>query len=188
MDLHPLEEQAVRLQAEAVQVAKLQYLQYLLQTPAASINNSLITDMETAVNLSNSVSPGQVDIAAAASLHQGLNDISILFPRLPDLQTPCDQYQTSTNNKDNMGRQAQEYSVLSQGENTTCNSSSPWLNTPSETPSPNSVAASATDQNLMINNLGDASSISPSYGGASSSSVWADNLLFEDPLLFHEIS
>ncbi|OMO73095.1 hypothetical protein COLO4_27257 [Corchorus olitorius] len=137
--------------------------------------------METAVNLSNSVSPGQLDI------HQGLNDISIPFPRLPDLQTPC-EYQTSTNNKD-MG-QAQEYSVqLSQGENTTCNSSSPWLNTPSETPSPNSVAASATDhQTLMINNLGDASSISPSYGGAASSSVWADNLLFEDPLLFHEIS
>ncbi|EOX92094.1 hypothetical protein QUC31_003454 [Theobroma cacao] len=170
MDHQPWEEHAVRLQAEAVQMAKLQCLQYLFQTPASisagsnNINNTF-TDMET-INLSNSLSPvkdnsvlssPQLDIAAASL--QGFND-SILFPRLPDLQIPC-EYPTSTN-KDMA--QAQEYTVLSQGENK-CNS--PWL-TSSATPSP-SVAPSVTE--TLIDN-----------------SVWPDHhLLFDDPL-FHEIA
>ncbi|XVF15205.1 hypothetical protein REPUB_Repub09cG0130400 [Reevesia pubescens] len=189
MDQHPWEEQAIRLQAEAVQVAKLQCLQYLLQTPASmscgsNINmHNTFTDMET-INLSNSVCPikdnnsvlssPQLDIAASSL--QGFSDSLIPFPRLPDLQIPC-EYRTSTS-KDMA--QAQEYTVLSQGENT-CNS--PWLTNSSATPSP-SVIPSVTE--TLINNLGDAS-CSSSYGGAAPS-VWPDDhLLFEDPL-FNELA
>ncbi|XP_022740937.1 transcription factor MYB41-like [Durio zibethinus] len=186
MDQHPWEEQAIRLQAEAVEMAKLQCLQYLLQTPASISSGSNNThntfaDMET-INLSNSLSPikdnsalttSQLDLAAASL--QGFND-SIPFPRLPDLQIPC-EYRTCTS-KDTA--QAQEYTVLSQGENT-CNS--PWL-TSSATPSP-SVIPSVTET-LVNSLLGDAS-CSSSYGGAAPS-VWPDDqLLFEDPL-FHELS
>ncbi|XP_022752280.1 transcription factor MYB41-like [Durio zibethinus] len=187
MDQHPWEEQAARLQADAVQMAKLQCLQYLLQTPASISSGSNInmhntfSDMET-INLSNSLSPikdnsvlssPQLDIAAASL--QGSND-SIPFPRLPDLQIPC-EYRTSTSNET---AQAQNYTALSQRENT-CNS--PWLTNSSAAPSP-SVIPSVTE--TLINNLGD-TSCSSSYEGAAPS-VWPDDhLLFEDPL-FHELS
>ncbi|XWS41580.1 hypothetical protein CRYUN_Cryun17cG0094000 [Craigia yunnanensis] len=178
MDQHPWEEHAVRLQAEAVQMAKLQCLQYLLQTPASipSGSNNMhntFTDMQT-FNLSNSFSPikdnsvlssPQLDITAASL--QDFND-SIPFPRLPDLQLPC-EYRISTR-KD---------TAQAQGENT-CNS--PWL-TSSATPSP-SVIPPVTE--TLINNLGDAS-CSSSYSGAAPS-VWPDDyLFFEDPL-FHELA
>ncbi|XVE86786.1 hypothetical protein DITRI_Ditri18aG0061800 [Diplodiscus trichospermus] len=184
MDQHPWEEHAVRLQAEAVQLAKLQCLQYLLQNPASispGSNNmhNTFTDMDT-INLSNSLSPNkdnsvlsspQMDIAAPSL---GFND-SIPFPRLPDLQIPC-EYQTSTS-KDKAQAQAQEYTVSSQIENL-CNS--PWL-TSSATPSP-VIPSTQT----LINNMGD-TSCSSSYGGAAPS-VWPDDqLLFEDPL-FHELA
>ncbi|KAA8546809.1 hypothetical protein F0562_003267 [Nyssa sinensis] len=61
MEHHSWEEQAVRLQTEAAQMARLQYLQYLLQPPANSMEtfsnnmNSTVTDMET-YNLLNSLS------------------------------------------------------------------------------------------------------------------------------------
>ncbi|XVF17263.1 hypothetical protein REPUB_Repub10bG0104800 [Reevesia pubescens] len=190
MDQHPWEEQAIRLQAEAVQIAQLQCLQYLLQTPASiscgsNINmQNTFTDMEI-INLSNSVSPikddnsvlssPQLDIASASL--QGFNGSSIPFPRLPELKIPCDQYPTSTRKN---AAQAQDYTVLSQGENT-CNS--PWLTNSSATPS-SSIIPSVTE--TVINNLGDAS-CSSSYGG-SAPSVWPDDhLLFEDPL-FHELA
>ncbi|XWS33333.1 hypothetical protein CRYUN_Cryun22dG0072800 [Craigia yunnanensis] len=187
MDQIPWEEQAVRLQAEAVQMAKLQCLQYLLQTPASISSGSNInkhntfTDLET-INLSNSLSSikdnsvlssPQPDMAAASL--QGFND-SISFPHLPELQAPC-EYRTSTS-KDTA--QAQEYTALSQGENT-CNS--PWLTNSSATPSP-SVIPSVTE--TLIHNLGDAF-CSSSYEEAAPS-VWPDdNPLFEDPL-FPELS
>ncbi|XWS29534.1 hypothetical protein CRYUN_Cryun24cG0037300 [Craigia yunnanensis] len=187
MDQHSWEEHAVRLQAEAVQMAKLQCSQYLLQTPASvssSSNNmhNTFTDMET-INPSNSLSPIKdnsvlssplLDIAAASL--QGFND-SIPFPRLPDLQIlqiPC-EYRTSTS-KDTA--HAQEYTVLSQGENA-CNS--PWL-TSSATPP---YVIPSVRENL-INNLGDVS-CSSSYGEAALS-VWPDDhLLLEDPM-FHELA
>ncbi|XVF61617.1 hypothetical protein PTKIN_Ptkin08bG0145100 [Pterospermum kingtungense] len=185
MDQQPWEEHALRVQAESVQMAKLQCLQYLLQTPASisfGSNNmhNTFTDMETSNNnISNSVSPIKdssvlCDIAAAASVQGNFND-SIPFPRLPDLQLPC-EYRTC---KDTV--QAQEHmTVLCQGENT---SNSPWF-TSSATPSP-SLVPSVTDQTL-VNNLGEVS-CSSTYGGVATS-VWPDDhLLFEDPL-FHELA
>ena len=186
MDQHPWEEQAVRLQAETVQMAKLQCLQYLLQTPASmssgfNINmHNTFTNLET-INLSNSLSPikdnsvlssPQLDIAAVSL--QGFND-SIPFPRLPDLQIPC-EYRTSTS-KDTA--QTQEYTVLSQEENA-CNS--PWL-TSSATPSP-SVIPSVRE--TLINNLGDIS-CSSSYGGAALS-IWPDDHLFLEDPMFQELA
>ena len=185
MDQHPWEEQAVRLQAETVQMAKLQCLQYLLQTPASissGPNNmqNTFTDMET-INLSNSLSSikdnsvlssPQLDMAAASL--QGFND-SIPFPHLPDLQVPC-EYRPSTSKDMTQG---QEYTALSQGENTCIH----MLTNSPATPSP-SVIPSVTE--TLIHNLGDAS-CSSSYEEAAPS-VWPDdNPLFEDPL-FHELS
>ncbi|XVF58994.1 hypothetical protein PTKIN_Ptkin07bG0238200 [Pterospermum kingtungense] len=188
MDHHPWEEQAIRLQAaEAVQMAKLQCLQYLLQNPASissasNINmHTTFTDMDT-INFTNSLSPvkdnpvlslPQLDIAAASL--QGFND-SIPFPRLPDLEIPCEY--PSPKSKDMA--QAQEYTALSQGENT-CNS--PWLTNSSATPSP-SVIPSVTE--TLINKLGDAS-CSSSYEGAAPS-LWPDDHLLFEELFFHELS
>ncbi|MBA0677832.1 hypothetical protein Goari_019220 [Gossypium aridum] len=90
----PWEEQALRLKAEAVQMANLQSLQYLLQltsvpTSSTSTIINTFTDMDAINNLLNPVSinkdsSNNISTAAAASL-QGFND-SIPFPRLPDLQ------------------------------------------------------------------------------------------------------
>jgi myb proto-oncogene protein len=52
MEHHPFDENAVRLQAEAFHLVKLQYLQYLLQSAASTANN--ITDRET-INMLNSI-------------------------------------------------------------------------------------------------------------------------------------
>ncbi|KAK8672971.1 hypothetical protein V6N13_111327 [Hibiscus sabdariffa] len=84
MDQHPLEEQALRLKAEAVEMAKLQSLQYLLQLTSASfssgsnhinLHNTFSSDVDT-INLLNSVSPikdsSRLDLAAAASLQETL--------------------------------------------------------------------------------------------------------------------
>ncbi|KAK8716505.1 hypothetical protein V6N13_043812 [Hibiscus sabdariffa] len=104
---HPWEEQALRLKAEAVQMAKLQSLQYLLQLTSASmssgsinLHNTFSSDVDT-INLLNSVSPimdsSRLDIAAAASF-QGLQDSTIPFPRLPDLQQVPFEHRPSTKN------------------------------------------------------------------------------------------
>ncbi|KAK8652821.1 hypothetical protein V6N13_126844 [Hibiscus sabdariffa] len=167
MDQHPWEEQAFRLKAEALQMAKLQSLQYLLQlTTSASVssgfninmhNTTFVTDVD-AINLLNSVSPvkdsSQLDIAAAASLH-GLIDSAIPFPRLPDLQVPF-EHPTSTKN---------DIEKL--------NNSSP----------------------CVIPTVAETLAHNPGNGSCSSShreadlSVWPhdDHLIFEDPL-FRELS
>ncbi|XP_039069722.1 transcription factor MYB53-like [Hibiscus syriacus] len=167
MDQHPWEEQAFKLKAEAVQMAKVQSLQYLHQLTSASIScssnsinmhNTFNSDVD-AINLLNSVSPikdpSLLDIASAASL-QGLHDSTIPFPRLPDLQVPFEQRPSTENDIEKLDNQP-------------------------VTPSP-SVAVNLTY------NLGVAS-CSSSYNGEADLSVWPhdDHLIFEDPL-FHEIS
>lgn len=189
VDNHSWEEQAVRLQAEAAQMAKLQYLQYLLQplasngTPTQSINS--FSDMET-ISLLSSFSSIKDNLGLSAhqlgtptpslgtSALQPVHD-SIPFSHLPDLQIPC-TYQTPVNQDNSV--QAAEFTAFSQGENSP---NSPWLASSSSTPSP-SVAPPMTE--TSINNFGDACSTS-SYGGAAPS-IWPD-LLLED-LLFHKIS
>ncbi|GLT33741.1 hypothetical protein SLA2020_083050 [Shorea laevis] len=165
MDHQSWEEHAMRLQTEAAQMAKLQYLQYLLQTPPAlpaSINPTF-TDMET-ITLLNSVSSikedsvlssSQFDLGSTMAYLQGITETTP-FSHLPNLQVP-------------------EYSPVLNHESS---AKSPWLGS-SSTPSPLSVAPSVTE--TLINNLGDASS---SYGAGA---AWPDGLLLEDTL-FHEIA
>ncbi|KAK4584060.1 hypothetical protein RGQ29_021981 [Quercus rubra] len=187
VDHHSWEEQAVRLQAEAIQMARVQYLQYLLQPLASNgtTNNNLnssFMDMDSTISLLNSLSsmkdnlalssPHQLDTptqSIGTSTLQSVSD-SILFSHLPQLENPC-TYQTPLN-KDNMV-QANEFTAFSQGENSP---NSPWLASSSSTPSP-SVAPPAETNSI------DACSTS-SYGGAPF--AWPD-LLLEDPL-FHELS
>ncbi|KAF2293046.1 hypothetical protein P3X46_018468 [Hevea brasiliensis] len=203
IDHHSLEEHAVRLQAEAVQTAKFQYLQYLLQTqpqPSASVvtssNNiastttSTFSDMET-YNLLNSLvsikdspvssSITQLDLSSTTSL-PGLTD-SIPFSHLPDLQIPC-SYQTPLNKNTIDQANAPEFTVFSQGDNSP---NSLWLFSSSSTPSPPSVAPPlVTHTTSSINTMGDTSSTTISSYGGEASTVWQD-LLLEDPL-FHEIA
>nr|URY18764.1 MYB protein [Zanthoxylum bungeanum] len=178
MENHSWEEQAVRAQAEMAN--KLQYLQYLIQPS----NSNNITNIETdAINLLNSLSsPDMMEAASLQNLNN--NNPSISFTLMPDLQVSC-SYQTPILNKDSANNINTVHGVLSQVEQQSPNS--PWqqLAAPpaassSSTPSPPSMALPP----LSINNLGEASSTSSSYGGSASG--WPE-LLLEDPL-FHEIA
>ncbi|CAL5368574.1 unnamed protein product [Camellia sinensis] len=182
---HSWEEQAVRLQTEAVQMASLQYLQYLLQPqPSMSTfsnnSNSTVTDMET-YNLLNSLSlmkdssiqfgtPTPSSLGTITTL-QSIQD-SFPFSHMPDLQVPS-SFQAPMDNKDIV--QASDYTVLSHGEHSP---TSPWLAS-TTSPSPPMAAAPTS-----IANMGDACSTSSYEGGHSS--FWPEVLL-EDPL-FHEIA
>ncbi|KAF9678878.1 hypothetical protein SADUNF_Sadunf07G0082000 [Salix dunnii] len=193
IDHHSLEEHALRLQKEAAQMAKLQYLQYLFppQPPASSniatssnqINNiGIFSDME-AFNLLNSLaslkaspsvsSLSQLDLSASSL--QGIND-SIPFSHLPDLQIPCNYQAPPTKGM----VQASELTVFSQGENSPI---SPFHFASSSTPFPPSIAPPVTQISSMVNSLGDASS--PSSYGEEAPSVWHD--ILEDPL-FQDIA
>ncbi|CAN6542199.1 unnamed protein product [Malus baccata var. baccata] len=186
------DEQALRLQAEAAQMARLQYLQCLLQPNnnsfgAATPNNlNDFTDMET-INLLNSLCSSQLDIQnptaqyPVGNFQPVVQDNSVPFSHLPDLQA----YPTPPS-KDMVDDQVPDQftAVLSQDESSPNN---PW-NIPSSsntTPSPTSVAPPVTvTETSVSNNMGDACSTS-SYGGVATS-AWSD-LLFEDPF-FNEIA
>lgn len=183
MDHHSFEEQAVRLQAEAAQMATLQYLQYLLH-PTNNTLNTTFSDMDT-INLLNSLSSMKDD--DVLGLQPAVHDDSVPFLHLPDLQIPCN-YQTVPLNNDHHNNivQARELTAFSQGENSAVNS--PWLASSSTTtPSP-SVAAPApvTTETTSVSNLGDLCSTS-SFGGAAAPFAWPE-LLLEYPLFDHEIS
>ena len=186
---HPLDDHTVRLQAEAAQLAKLQYLQFLVQSAASMTNSSYsqngIADME-AFNLLNSSVPhikeNQVLNSAPFSLgnptSQPLHHPTLLS-QLPDPQVPF-SFQTSLNSEktslnSEMGH-CSNFTMVSQGDNQTDNSSTSWL-----LPSP-TLPPTATETSLS--NLGDASSTS-SYNGAASP-YWPE-LYFEDSIM-HEIS
>jgi myb proto-oncogene protein len=191
------DEQALRLQAEAAQMARIQYLQYLLQ-PQASTSNNLndFTDIET-ISLLNSLCSSIKDVnpvfgssqleTSAQYLGSSSVQDSIPFSPLPDLQmVPSSAYQ-----KDMIINQApDQFTVLSQGDNSPNNIS--W-NIPSSsntsTPSPPSLAAPpVTETSTSNNNMGDAcSTTTSSYGGVATNSAWSD-LLLEDYPFFNEIS
>ncbi|PIN26774.1 Transcription factor, Myb superfamily [Handroanthus impetiginosus] len=154
------EEQAMRLQTEAVQMARLnQYLQYILQPPAPAINPDM-----AALSLFNSLKEGSVlsqleTPPAPPSFSAGggsyLQD-SVPFSHLPDLQTI------------NQSCSSKEEAPMVQG--------SPWMQ-----PSPPSPAAPVPVTENSLSNTGDACSTS-SYGGTQ---MWSE--LLDDPL-FHEIA
>lgn len=172
MEHHQFDENAVRLQAEAVQLVKLQYLQYLLQSAA---NN--ITDTETNINLLNSINPAIKQNPVLNSLQaenpatfshgndttQPLHHPSLLSHLSSDPQVPF-SFQTSFN---------------SQGD----------INPPEESswvfpfPTTSSLLSTIIEE-TSISNLGDATSSTSSYGGGASSG-WPE--LFFDDHIMHEI-
>ncbi|KAL9394366.1 hypothetical protein Peur_013651 [Populus x canadensis] len=189
MEHRPLDEHAMRLQEEAVQLAKLQYLQYLLQSAASipstnSYGQNGITDMEV-LNLLNSIplieenlvlnsleleNQGSNHFANATS--QLLHHPSVLS-QLSEPQVPF-SYQPSLNTE--MGQAPFLTTMPSQEGNNPSDFS--WV-----LPSPTPVLATVTD--TSISNPGDASSTTSSYGGGTSS-YWPEHF-FEDPIM-HEIS
>ncbi|XP_041021705.1 transcription factor MYB93-like [Juglans microcarpa x Juglans regia] len=207
MDHHPIDEHAMRLQTEAVQLAKLQYLQHLLQSaasmtvPNSSYGQNGITDMEAAVNLLNSIpsikenpllnSPQVVlEINPAASFSRPGNSTSqplhhpSLLAHLSDPQIPF-SLQTSFNGTE-MG-QGSEFTLVSQGSDNPPHDDhdpSSWpVNLPFTTSSVELPAL--TDHESSISNIPvDATSSTPSYGGVSS--YWSE-LFFDDPIM-HEIA
>ncbi|XP_030455839.2 transcription factor MYB92-like [Syzygium oleosum] len=158
IDHHSLEEQA-RLQAEAM--AKLQYLQYLLQPPTPPVSltpttsNNVITDDAETMKLLNALasikedqmvtslsspSPSQLEATPHSCFGNAPIspvDDSYTFAHLPELQNPCN-FQTNlskdhdNNYNNNTMVQASEFTIFSQGENSP---NSPWLPS-SSTPSP----------------------------------------------------
>ncbi|KAF8377312.1 hypothetical protein HHK36_030687 [Tetracentron sinense] len=180
MEHQPWEENAVRLQAEAVQLAKLQYLQYLLPSGTPLPNNSYgqtsITEME-AFNLLNSISQtnenpslnsSQLEMPSFSSLGisttQPLHN-SIPFSHLPDLHVPCNS-QTPLNSEFGYGS---DFTMFSQGD---IAPDSLWLPPSPSLPSPQPI------DKASMSNLGGACS-SSSYGGGAPS-FWPE-LLLEDP-------
>ncbi|CAK9163254.1 unnamed protein product [Ilex paraguariensis] len=175
-----LEEQVQRLQAEAVQTARLQYLQYLLQAPPSmanfSENMNTLSDMDN-YNLLNSLSSMKDNPVCNSTTLQEFND-SIPFSHLPNLQIPppC-SFQTSVN-KD-MG-QGSNFTELSHGKDSP---SSPWFpSTLSPSPPPQAGPPVTVSS---ITKSGEACSTS-SYGGTPPS-FWPDFLL-EDALFHDEIA
>ncbi|XP_073063867.1 transcription factor MYB53-like [Primulina eburnea] len=160
------EEQAMRLQAEAVQMARLkQYLQQcLLQPspiPAFQNINPTIQDLET-FNLLSALS--QLETAELPpSVTVGSFHESIPFSHLPDLQEDAA-----------VVVQGPDYeAVLSQGENDSA--ASTWNIPVSLPPSPPAEAFVPMTE-TSFTNTGDACSTS-SYGG---SQIWSE--LLADPL------
>ncbi|KAG2692297.1 hypothetical protein I3760_08G046600 [Carya illinoinensis] len=206
MDHHPIDEHAMRLQAEAVQLAKLQYFQHLLQSaasitvPNSSYGQNGITDMEAAVNLLNSIpsikenpllNPSQVvlEINPAASFSRPGNSTSqplhhpSLLAHLSDPQIPF-SLQTSFNGTEILGR-GSEFTLVSQGSDNPPDDHDPssWVNQLPFTTSSVELPA-LVDHDSSISNPGDATSSTPSYGGVSS--YWSE-LFFDDPIM-HEIA
>lgn len=208
---HPWEEHAVRLQAEAVQnMAKLQYLQYLLQPPANvnsingnqthNLNNLSTSDMET-INLLNSLSSlkdnpffdsPQFQNPTLPSVHE-----SIPFPHLPDLKIPCsnqDERPVVLNKQmANENDQVPDFAVFNHNQlgqdemNIFSAGLSSWPPSACTTPSPPSVAAAgAAPETLISNQQADACINVTSGYGEMAHTVWPD-LILDDPL-FQEIA
>ncbi|KAL4335176.1 hypothetical protein GQ457_07G023600 [Hibiscus cannabinus] len=156
------DDQALRLQAEAAQLAKLQYLQLLGQSQSG------IADM-----ISSSV-PNSSQFSLGDATSQQLHQYPTLSPHLLDPQVPF-SLQTPVNSE--MGN-CSGFMMLGQGDNQTDNNSSSWL-----LPSPN-VPPTATETSLS--NPGDAISNSSNNGPASP--YWPE-LYFDDSInIMHEIS
>ncbi|XP_058096858.1 transcription factor MYB93-like [Magnolia sinica] len=178
---HPWEEQTVMMQ-EAVQLAKYQYMQYLLESAAtmAGTPNSLssISDME-AINLLNAIPltkdtvlPNHCQLENGAQSSLGIAPSPLLndqmhFSHQSDLQFPCN-LQPPMNNEIS---QDSSYSVFGHGDSTP------------KSPLPPSLPQLLTE-NSISNGGGDAC-LSSGYGGAATP-FW-NELFLEDPFL-HEIA
>lgn len=178
MDQQPWDEQAARF-CEAVQLARIQYIQCLLQssptpsniTEMEAINamNSFPSTKETFFLNSSNLGNASTPCSLGMSPSPPIND-QIPFTLLPEMQYPSN-FQLPMDNETDQG--SSKFSVFSLGEHTP--KSSPLL--PTSLPRLVSVENSSS-------NVGDASSIS-SYGSGGVP-FWPE-LYLEDPFI-HEIS
>ncbi|XP_038990180.1 transcription factor MYB93-like [Phoenix dactylifera] len=171
IDGRPWDDHAARFQAEAVQAAKLQYLEYVLQSDATMANNSntdslgtiTTTDMDPMSLLNAPQMPSFPSVPSTSLIESitGQNQIS----QLPDFQIPCSFSDQPMSNETNQGS---DFSVLSQGDQ----NSTPRMTliSPSSLPPLTDVSAG---------NPGDACSTS-SCGGCGTPSFWPE-LLLDDP-------
>nr|QSD99788.1 MYB family transcription factor [Melilotus albus] len=185
------------LQAEAVYLAKLQCLQYLLQSSNSSLNvnntninsydqNAIIANMEQQpLSLLNTISNvkqntimdcSQLDSAHAASFSQPLHNQSVL-PHFLDPQQVSFSSQSCLNNEQSQGGTITNFATVDE--------TSSWINVPCSAPI--SIPPNAA---IGITSAGDASSSTSSYGGGvvgpTAAPYWSE-LFFEDPIM-HELS
>ncbi|XP_065847029.1 transcription factor MYB93 [Euphorbia lathyris] len=181
---HPLDHQhALRLQAEAAQLAKVQYIQYLLQS-AASISsssavlqnsNNNITDMDILNSLIPKLDSPILNSSSSEQFNQPLHYSNLLLPQLSDPQVPFNS-QPSLNTDDQlMGQSENLSSILGNLGN---NDSSSWV-----FPSPSTTTTTSVppQENSISNNI-DASSTTSSYGTGGTSSFWPD-FIFDDSII-----
>ncbi|KAL2339918.1 hypothetical protein Fmac_007858 [Flemingia macrophylla] len=184
MDHQSLDEHAVhvRLQAEAVQLAKIQYLHYLIQSSTNSLSTNSYDQNATPTNnnmeplsLLNSISNVkenhpvmlQPDTDPASFSHGISSSQPLHHPNmLPHLVDPQVSFSSQSCLNSEMG-QGTNFAMISQGDHTIDLDPS-WI-IPSIPP------------NAMANNPGDASSSTSSYGGGHSS-YWSE-LFLEDPIM-----
>ncbi|KAL3504741.1 hypothetical protein ACH5RR_034582 [Cinchona calisaya] len=206
LEHHQLEEHAARLQAEAVQFAKLQYLQCLLQSASPSIttsgsnsqlinpgdlgtiNNSIDSSIPDNIrellipglNLSDFENQPQISLENVANSSQLLQEPITTSNIIPNNIIPDPQipfnFQTHLNNNND------DIGHI-MGDNTpNPNNNSPWI-----LPSPASSTLPPLIEPSSISNVGDASSASSSNGEFEGVSSYWSELLFNDPYL-NEIS
>lgn len=199
---HPLEDHAIRLQAEAAQLAKLQYLQFLFQSSSAS-NNYPISSSNTqynlgdfgAFNLSNSIKESTTPSLNLShlenqTLFSNENSDSQLLQNqdtslhLPDTQQVPFNFQTHLNNTINTSDINGHNFNYDQGNDST---SSPLNNINLPSPASSSRLPPLTEISISNNNQGDSSSTSTNAAeGITSSYNWPE-LFFEEHFM-HEIS
>lgn len=196
MDHQSLDEQSLRLQAEAVQLAKLQYLQHLLNstTSLSTMINSYdqstnITNTE-AFNLLTSISNvseietpvincPQIDNAASFSngiaSSQPLHHPNMLS-HISDPQVSFSTSQSCLNSEKNQGT---NFTMINEGHRIDVANDSSWI-VPSPAPSiPQNMTGTSANSNP-----GDASSCTSSYGGGTS--YWPE--LFLEDSIIHDLS
>ncbi|CAL0327370.1 unnamed protein product [Lupinus luteus] len=165
-----MDEHALRLQAEAIQLAKLQYLHFLLQSSNSSSTNNpsiKLPQLEnTNNNNPNSFSHEIIAGFGTQPLHHQNNMIS-------DFLDPQVSFSSQSffNNEQGQGT---NYAIISQGGHTTFDHDSTNLVIP-------------TPASSSIFKAGDACSSTSSYGGGISSYNWPE-LFFEDPIKLHDLS
>ncbi|XP_074294023.1 transcription factor MYB92-like [Silene latifolia] len=183
VESHSWEEQAVRLQTE---VAKLQYLEFLLQPPNYPMPN---LDMDT-LNLLNSL-PNSSFNHLNNNNNPNLNNISNMsndhLPGLKNLDNPTSLNKDNNDSLSNMISdhmlQPCDFTVLSLQGDENNSPTSPWLPSLSSSPSPPPPPPAGTDTTVTT-----AVATTTSIDGCTTSggSFWPD-LLLEDSL-FPEIA
>ncbi|KAK7275059.1 hypothetical protein RIF29_16166 [Crotalaria pallida] len=181
---HPLDQNAaILLQAEAIQLARLQYFQQqqqqqLLQQPhhqldADTNKNTMNNNLSSDDQFENTISSS---IGIISDLKFDDNDSIIPFSHMPELKTYEQPLLSSNNNKEMVHHATHHHEsiALCNGESSP---NSPWLlscsSTTPSTPNSHVVPAAATDTLLVTENC-------------PASTIWPE-LLVEDPL-FNVIS